>query len=75
MLFFKISELCNKKGISIAKLERETNISNGTISRWSTSSPTVENLTKVADRLGVSLDYLMGREQKEVCNSGCEASE
>ena len=57
-----ISRLCKEKGISVAKLERETGISNGTISRWSTSSPTVEKLEKVADYFGVSVDSLLGRE-------------
>lgn len=64
MIYTKISQLCEEKGISIAKLERETNISNGTIARWGKSSPTVENLAKVADRLEVSIDYLVGRSQE-----------
>lgn len=62
MIFKKISELCKEKGISVAKLERETGISNGTISRWGSSSPTVEKLEKVADYFGVSVDSLLGRE-------------
>lgn len=62
MIFKKISELCKEKGISVAKLERETGISNGTISRWGTSSPTVEKLEKVADYFGVTVDSLLGRE-------------
>lgn len=61
MIFKNISRLCSEKGISIAKLERETGISNGTIARWDNSSPTVENLAKVADRLEVSVDFLLGR--------------
>ena len=62
MIFKKISELCKEKGVTIAKLERETGISNGTISRWGASSPTVDKLRRVADYFGVSVDSLIGRE-------------
>ena len=62
MIFAKIAQLCKEKGISVAKLERETGISNGTISRWGTSSPTVDKLSRVADYFGVSVDSLIGRE-------------
>ncbi len=63
MIYEQISKLCAERKISIAKLEKETGISNGTIARWATSSPTAENLAKVADHFGVSVDYLMGRVQ------------
>ena len=59
MLLTNIRRLCSKKPVSIAKLEKETGISNGTISRWDTSSPTVENLKKVADYFGVTIDELL----------------
>ena len=61
MIFTKIAELCKSKGITVAKLEKETGISNGTIARWGNSSPTVEKLERVADFFGVSVDYLLGR--------------
>lgn len=64
MVFKKISELCKEKGVSIAKLEKETGISNGTIGKWSKSSPTAEKLERVADFFGVSVDYLLGRSEK-----------
>ena len=51
--------MCVKKGISIAKLEKETGIGNGTIGRWDKSSPTVEKIKKVADYFGVSVDALI----------------
>lgn len=34
------------------------------IYKWKNQSPTTENLTKVADYFGVTLDYLVGRENK-----------
>lgn len=59
MILVNITKLCKEKGISIAKLERETGIGNGTISRWGTSSPTVESVRKVADFFGVTVDALI----------------
>lgn len=65
MLLENISRLCKEKGVSIARLERETGISNGTISRWGTSSPTVENVRKVAEYLGTTVDALISDAGKE----------
>ena len=59
MLLRNITKLCKERNISIAKLERETGISNGTIGRWGTSSPTVDNVRKVAEFFGVSVDSLL----------------
>ncbi|MBF7019652.1 helix-turn-helix transcriptional regulator [Staphylococcus sp. 18_1_E_LY] len=57
-LYEKIKKLCSERGISIAHLERETGISNGQIKRWAKSSPSVENLKKVAKYFDVSLEFL-----------------
>ena len=59
MLLENIIRLCKKRGISIAKLEREVGIGNGTIGKWGKSSPTVDSLKKVADHFGVSVDALL----------------
>lgn len=59
MIFENIAKLCEERGISIAKLERSTGIGNGTIKRWVTSSPTVENVRKVAEYFGVLVDDLI----------------
>ena len=59
MILKNITRLCKEKGIALSRLERETNISNGTISKWGTSSPTVENVRKVAEFLGVTVDELI----------------
>lgn len=59
MLLKNIRKICKEKNISIAKLERETGISNGTISRWGTSAPSVENVRKVAAYLGSTVDELI----------------
>lgn len=65
MLLKNINQLCKAKGISIAKLERETGISNGTIGRWGVSSPTVENVRKVAEYFGITVDALISVPMQE----------
>lgn len=59
MILENILKLCEEREISIAKLERETGISNGTIGRWGKTSPNVENVRKVAEYFGVSVDALI----------------
>lgn len=58
MIYRNVVKLCKERGISIARLERETGIGNGTIGRWEKSSPSVDNAKKVADFFGVTLDSL-----------------
>lgn len=59
MILYNIVRLCKEKGISIAKLERETGLGNATIRGWDVSSPTVEKLKMVADYFGVTVDSLL----------------
>lgn len=54
-----IKNLCKNEGITLAELERKTNIGNGVIARWATGNPTVYNLKKVADHFGVTIDSLL----------------
>lgn len=61
MLFSKIQHLCIDRKVSITKVEKECGLANATIRRWESASPTAENLSRVADYFGVSVDYLLGR--------------
>lgn len=55
----RIKDLCSKKNISIALLERKLNFGNGTIRRWDNSPPSVEKFKKVADYFNISMEFLM----------------
>ena len=55
----KIQLLCNKRGITIYRLEKDCNLGNGSVMKWEKSSPKVENVIKVANYFGVSTDYLL----------------
>ena len=58
-MYNKIRAIAKEKGISIPKLEKKAGLGNGAISKWNKSKPLVENLKKVADVLGVSIEELL----------------
>ena len=65
MIFENICRISENRGISIKRLEKKAGLKNGAIGKWRTSSPTVKNLQKVADALGVSVNTLLREEKKE----------
>ena len=65
-IVLRIKLLCEQKNITVTELERIVGIGRSTIRNWDKSSPTAEKLQKVADYFHVSVDYLLGREQKQV---------
>lgn len=58
-----VKELAAKRKLTIAELERNLNIANGTIGKWGRQNPSIETLQKLADYFQVSVDYLLGREE------------
>ena len=67
----RIRALANAQGLSLPALEMKLNLGNGTISRWSKSSPNTDKLARVADYFHVSLEYLLGR--SDIKNSPSES--
>ncbi|ADG41439.1 hypothetical protein LKI_09500 [Leuconostoc kimchii IMSNU 11154] len=61
MLYDRIKEISNKKGLSIDFVNEKAGLSNKAIYGWKKSTPKADNLQKVADVLHVSTDYLLGR--------------
>lgn len=58
IIYERIVAECEKRGISIAKLEQMSGLGNATIRGWVNGSPKVETLQKVANALGMTLDEL-----------------
>ena len=58
LIYDKVKEICKEKCISIASVEKKAGLGNGAITKWNSSSPTIENLKSVADVLGVTVDEL-----------------
>lgn len=63
MLYNKIKELARDRKVSIYRIERDTDMSNGTISKWNESHPEARNLKKVSDYLEVSMEELLDSEK------------
>ncbi|MBO7312474.1 MAG: helix-turn-helix transcriptional regulator [Alistipes sp.] len=59
MLYRNIEEKCKKFGISVSALEKAVGLGNATIRGWGESSPKVDNLKKVADYFGCTVDDLV----------------
>ena len=64
MFYEKVKELCEKKGVSIAQLEREAGIGNGSIGRWNTdrerpSNPNVKTIERIAKYFEISVAELI----------------
>ena len=61
------SKLLQKYGVSAYKVSKETGISQSTLSDWKKGkiTPKTDNMKKIADFFGVSIEYLM---------TGCESN-
>lgn len=63
-MFERIQDLCLKRGITVAELERKANLGNGSIRRWGTAYPSVDKVDRVAKVLHSSIEFLYtGTEQ------------
>lgn len=64
-MYNKVKCMCDENGITITALEREIGLGRRTIAKWQKSSPTVENLKKVADYFGVSIEYFLEESERD----------
>ena len=65
MFFDQFKQLCDSAGKSPSAVGRELGISSGAVSMWKTGArrPRTDQLQKIADYFGVSIDYLLGIEK------------
>ena len=59
-----IERITSKTELKLAQIERELGFGNGTMRKWDISFPSFDKVIAVADLIGVSVDYLAGRETK-----------
>lgn len=59
MLYDNVKRICEKKGISIGKVEKDLQLSNGSICKWNDNEPGIRKVQKVAEYLGVSIEELL----------------
>ncbi|EMW5815686.1 helix-turn-helix transcriptional regulator [Enterococcus faecium] len=62
--FEKIKELAKKQGKSLNKVEEDLGYGKNVLYRLKNSNPSTERLQEIADYFDVSVDYLLGREEK-----------
>lgn len=72
-IYDRIETLRKSEKISQGKLEKELGFSNGSISKWKNSTPTLERLQKIAEYFNVTVDYLMTGNVQEDKPSGLTA--
>lgn len=59
MIYERVKTIADMRGMSLAALEREAKVGNGTIGKWKDSEPGARNLFKVAKVLGVDINILL----------------
>lgn len=66
-MFYEVySNLCKDKGISLSKAAEQIGLSRTSVVKWKAgTTPSGATLNKIARYFGVSVDYLLGNEQKE----------
>lgn len=61
LIYDNISKRAKTVGISINSIEKEANLSTGSICKWNSVSPTVRSLAKVAEILHCSVNDLLDK--------------
>ena len=67
-MFFDIfNDLCIKKGVSCKRAAEDIGLSNSITTKWKKTgaTPTGETLSKIAAYFGVSVGYLLGKENEK----------
>lgn len=61
-ILMKVKKVSKKKSISIAELERKSNMAANSIYSWNKKTPSIDKVKKVAEVLGVTIDFLTSDE-------------
>lgn len=61
----RIKKISKERGWSLQKVAEKAGIGINSIYRWNTKTPSTASLQAVADVLDVSVDYLLGKTEKE----------
>ena len=70
MFFETYNQLCKNIGKSANKVAKELSIASGTVSEWKKGrAPQNSTLLKIAQYFNVSVEYLLGNEQKNTPNT------
>lgn len=67
-LLEKIKLKAKNKGLTLRQVNEKAGLGTNAIYRWKNQTPNIESVKKVADVLGVSTDYLLGKEDKKTAD-------
>lgn len=60
-IYDRVKNLCDTRGITVAKLESDCGFANTTIRKWRTiNNPSVDKIKTIAQYFGVTADYIIG---------------
>lgn len=65
-LYENVKAIAKEKGYSINRLEKELGFARSYISKFKNITPSMDKVQKIADFLGVSVDYLLIGKEKEI---------
>lgn len=66
-MYEMFQKLLDERGATAYQVSKATGISTGSLTDWKKgrSSPKIENLQKIADYFGVTIDYFYGKEERK----------
>lgn len=73
--FERIKQTAKERGLTLNQLNDTAKLKNNIIYSWKSKTPSAENLSKVADVLGVSVDYLLGNTDEMHANKKSTAKD
>ncbi|MHC5227538.1 helix-turn-helix domain-containing protein [Enterococcus sp. LJL99] len=62
-IYEKVKKLAIEKGVSIAQVERDCELSSASISKWNVSVPSAKKLNLVASYFDVDIQDLLSEEE------------
>ena len=63
-MFDRVKKISKKRGLSLAQLNEKAGFKPNVIYSWKTKTPSIDKVESVAKVLGVSVDYLLGKNDK-----------
>lgn len=72
--FERIKQTARERGLTLNQLNDTAKLKNNIIYSWKSKTPSAESLSKVADVLGVSVDYLLGNTDDMHANKKADTS-
>ena len=61
-----IKKLCKDKNITVSQLEKEIGLSQGLVSKWMNTTPSLDKIVDIANYFHVSIDEVVGYKQDDV---------